>query len=76
MPYRIEKAFVLQLSLRRIKMPEDPISNNEGMRVDPHRAHTLIENLGNVLQKVESVAGGRKVRFIRVRVHLPCRRKS
>ncbi|KAK5674493.1 hypothetical protein LTS10_012881 [Elasticomyces elasticus] len=44
---------------------ENETAENE-MRIDPQRAKQLAENIGNVYQRVEKVAGGRKVRLIAV----------
>lgn len=47
-------------------MSEDA-DGEQNMRIDPQRAATLAENLSHVWQRVEKVAGGRKVRAYPIR---------
>lgn len=47
-------------------MAETADANGEDMRIDPQRAKTLAENLGDVLQRVNAISSGRKVRLIAV----------
>ncbi|KAK6436551.1 hypothetical protein LTR95_007256 [Oleoguttula sp. CCFEE 5521] len=47
-------------------MSDGTSADDTAMRVDPQRAQVLVENISSVLQKIESVANGRKVRLIAV----------
>ena len=42
-------------------MSDGAETSGENMRIDPQRAQVLAENVGSVLQRVETAAGGRKV---------------